>query len=60
MKTKTNTIVHLKLDVWTTYYFDYQINPSFVERMHVDRWKTNSAGELMPTGNQQEDEGSCT
>ena len=57
MKTKTNTIVHLKLDVWTTYYFDYQINPSFVERMHVDRWKTNSAGELMPTGNQQEDEG---
>ena len=57
MKTKTNTIVHLKLDVWTTYYFDYKINPSFVERMHVDRWKTNSAGELMPTGNQQEDEG---
>ena len=57
MKTKSNTIVHLKLDVWTTYYFDYQINPSFVERMHVDRWKTNSAGELMPTGNQQEDEG---
>ena len=56
MKTKTNTNVYLKLDVWTTYYFDYVINPSFVDRCHVDRWRTVN-GELMPTGNQLEEEG---
>lgn len=36
-----NTTLHLKLDVWTTYMFDYKLLPSFVERCHQDRSFTN-------------------
>lgn len=51
MKTKNNTNIYIKLDVWTTYMFNYSILPSFVDRCHVDRWNGD-----IPTYN-LEDEG---
>lgn len=30
------------LDVWQTYHLDLILRPSFVERMHVNRWKDKS------------------
>ena len=32
--------LNLTLDVWNTYYFKMTIMPSFVERCHVNRWKS--------------------
>ena len=43
--------ISLQLDVWSTYYFDFRLQPSFVDRCHVPRWSGN-----VPTAN-TEDEG---
>lgn len=32
------TILHLELDVYSTYLFDHELMDSFVERCHVNRW----------------------
>lgn len=37
--TPSTTIIEVELDVFTTYMFDYQILPSYVDRCHVPRWK---------------------
>lgn len=51
MVTKGITRIHIKLDVFTTYSFEYQIMKSFVDRCHVPRWNGD-----VPTYN-LEDEG---
>ena len=51
MVTKSNTNIFVKLDVWTTYMFNYKVLPSFVDRCHVPRWNGD-----IPTYN-LEDEG---
>ena len=51
MVTTRNCNIYLKLDVWTTYMFNYNILPSFVDRCHVPRWNGD-----IPTQN-NEDEG---
>lgn len=33
-----NTILYLKVDVWTTYMFKYTLQDSYVERCHQRRW----------------------
>lgn len=33
--------IYLELDVWQTYQLDLQLFTSYVERMHVKRWKNN-------------------
>ena len=39
----TSTVkVYLELDVWQTYHLDLVLLPSFVERCHVNRWKTTN------------------
>lgn len=48
---KNNTTIYLKLDVWTTYYFNHSVMSSFVDRCHVPRWNGD-----VPTPN-WEDEG---
>ena len=49
--TQNTTNIYLELDVWTTYYFNFKIEESFVERCHVPRWNGD-----IPTQN-NEDEG---
>lgn len=49
--TRYMTTLHVKLDVWQTYLFEYQVMTSFVERCHVNRWNGD-----VPTYN-VEDEG---
>ena len=51
MVTINNCNIYIKLDVWTTYMFNYDILPSFVDRCHVPRWNGD-----YPTQN-NEDEG---
>lgn len=51
----TRTILSLKLDVWTTYMFDYSLLDSYVERCHQPRWNgdtpvTNLVDEGLPLG----------
>lgn len=36
--TVNNTTLHLQLDIWTTYLFNYDLLQSFVDRCHVPRW----------------------
>ena len=36
-----NTILYLKVDVWTTYMFKYTLQHSYVERGHQRRWLSN-------------------
>lgn len=36
--TINTTTLHLQLDVWTTYLFNYDLLDSFVDRCHVPRW----------------------
>ena len=50
--TTSTTRIYLKLDVWTTYYFNHSLMSSFIERCHVPRWNEN----MLPTNN-FEDEG---
>lgn len=50
--TSSTTRIYLKLDVWTTYYFNHSLMSSFIERCHVPRWNEN----MLPTNN-FEDEG---
>lgn len=40
--TETTSQLYLKLDVWTTYQFDLNLNQAFVERCHMDRWNKKS------------------
>lgn len=40
--TNATTKVYLELDVWQTYHLDLVLLPSFVERCHVNRWKTTN------------------
>ena len=49
--TKSNCNIYVKLDVWTTYLFNYTLMPSFVDRCHVDRWNGDT-----PTENNQDEE----
>lgn len=51
----TRTILSLKLDVWTTYMFDYSLLDSYVERCHQPRWNgdtptVNIVDEGLPLG----------
>ena len=39
--TDSLTELDVELDVWTTYMFDYEILPSYVDRCHQDRWDKN-------------------
>ena len=50
MVTKNNCNIYTQLDVWTTYYFDIEIMPSFVDRCHVPRWNNGK-----PTNNNEEE-----
>ena len=50
-QTSSVSNISLQLDVWSTYYFDFNLQPSFVDRCHVPRWSGN-----VPTAN-TEDEG---
>lgn len=45
--TKSTTTLHLKLDVIQTYFFDFFVGESFVDRCHVPRWTS----EGLPTNN---------
>ena len=47
--TASTSEVTLELDVLQTYMFDYKFMDSFVDRMHVDRWKTDETGTIKPT-----------
>lgn len=38
MVNEENTKLYLKLDVWTTYFYDYHYQNTFIERCHVPRW----------------------
>ena len=48
--TNNNSNIHLQLDVWSTYYFDFDIMESFVDRCHVPRWNGDT-----PTANNEEE-----
>ena len=48
--TNNNSNIHLQLDVWSTYYFDFNIMESFVDRCHVPRWNGDT-----PTPNNEEE-----
>ena len=48
--TNNNSNIHLQLDVWSTYYFDFNIMESFVDRCHVPRWNGDT-----PTANNEEE-----
>lgn len=37
-KTENTSYLYIKLDVFQTYMFDYEILESFIDRCHVDRW----------------------
>lgn len=37
-KTEDSSYLFLKLDVWQTYLFDYDLMESFIDRCHVPRW----------------------
>lgn len=45
-KTQDNTILHLELDVFQSYMFNYNILQSFVERMHQNRWLNSMIPDL--------------
>ena len=49
--TPSSVNVEVELDVFTTFQFDFELQHSFVERCHVDRWKNG-----LPT-NEVVDEG---
>ena len=49
--TKKTSVYVLELDVFTTYFYQCTLQPSFVERAHVDRWKENG----LPTENYQDE-----
>ena len=49
--TPSSTVLLLQLDVFNTYFYDCQLNKTFVDRCHVDRWDGD-----IPTYN-LEDEG---
>lgn len=51
INTINTTTIYLTLDVFTTYQFDFKLQPSFVDRCHVNRWNGD-----IPTYN-TEDEG---
>lgn len=36
--TDSSTTIHLQLDIWMSYYFNYTLLESFIDRMHVPRW----------------------
>lgn len=40
---ENTTKIYLQLDIIQTYMFDYDLKPSFVERMHVDRWNRDGS-----------------
>lgn len=46
-----NTNLHIKLDVFNTYYYDTELLPSFVDRCHVPRWDGD-----IPTYNMEDEE----
>ena len=48
-KTSNATTLILKVDVMQTYMFDIDLRESFVDRMHVDRYKRKN-GTLIPAG----------
>ncbi len=50
-ETPNTTTLYLKLDVWTSYLFNYQIMDSFIERCHVPRWSFTSTNIPFPTVN---------
>lgn len=39
--TSSTTNLYLTLDVWTTYYFNYTLLESFIDRCHLPRWVNN-------------------
>lgn len=47
---ENTTKLYLQLDVIQTYMFDFNLRPSYVDRMHVDRWQFNGdlATEIEP------------
>lgn len=49
--TEKTTRYILELDVFTTYFYDIELMPSFVDRCHVDRWTDNG----LPTANYQDE-----
>ena len=49
------TTLILKLDVIQTYQTSLVFQDTFVDRMHVDRWKRNAENYLVPTDNHQEE-----
>ena len=48
----SSTTFHLELDVWMTYHLKMNIESAFVERCHVNRWKSNGypTAETTPEG----------
>ena len=54
-KTSNATTLILALDVMQTYQTDIVFKDTFVERCHVDRWKRNKEGHLVPTDNYQDE-----
>jgi hypothetical protein len=40
------TEIFFEIDVWNTWYFDLQINPSYVIREHVPRWNADGTPRL--------------
>lgn len=53
-KSSTSCILEVELDVYSTYLFDHSLLTSFVERCHVNRWKTKGK---IPNEEQIVDEG---
>lgn len=57
---EAHTILHLKLDTWTTYMFSYKLLPSYVERCHERRYlngvNQNIIDEGLPLGDYIVDE----
>ena len=53
-KSSTSCILEVELDVYSTYLFDHSLLDSYVERCHVNRWKTKGS---IPNETQVADEG---
>ena len=51
MVTENTTKLYIDLDIFTSYMFSYTFLPSFIDRMHVDRWDGD-----IPTYNMEDED----
>lgn len=51
----TTTRIYFEIDAFQTFMFDFEIQESFIDREHQDRWEKQSDGTLKPIYNIEEE-----